>query len=833
MANISLRGDSSLADSLYDKSADEDQTPEEREADKKTIEQARERYKDATSGWADIRRDSILDQRFYKGEQYDPGLAKAARQRNNSPRIQANQLEPFVNQVENAIRQQNISLNVHATDEAGSEEKAKILQGMLRHIEHISNAKQAYIWAAGAHGALVPGFGFIKINTRYVKPGSFDQDIIIEGVKDPFCIIPDASAIMPDFSDAEYWFEYEDMSKAEYEERFGDSVLSTSQFSDWSALGTAIGVDWLRENEVRLIKYWYKTPEIRHFALFEDGSQGYLDDFGVEVDEEGKHVVVDEQSHMAYPRVADHEAIAAMAQADSKDAPGTAEDEYPITESYIPPQRLATVVRLREEVSNTVSWIVTNGVEILERGEWNDSEFPHVGVVGKDEVIDGKRTISGIIRQAKDSQKQLNFYLSQAARRVGASNRAPWISPIKAIPETQKQAWATSNVDDPAILFYDDWDTSQNRPRAAPTRGDAVEPAIQMFLQAAGVFEGMIKKTVGLYEANLGQGLGERQSGDAIDSLAQRGEQNNFHFSDNLVLSMKRLGCLILRLMPKVYDTPRAVRIINPDNSAEVVKINQTFGQNGEQKIYDMTSNENYDVVVDTGPSYATAKAQQTDSLLKFLAINPQLAPVLMDLVAKGMDWDVAGAVADRIVALQAQQMPWLHQMDGMDNVPPAAKAAIGQLQAQLQQSNQHVQTLNSAYQQEKTKNDTQVVAHASKERIEQLKAITKLSAERMKLAGQLQQSQDRLTLERTKAEIDHIQHMQQLHLNAIMHSDKMIGQDDPGLYATIRQMIAGQAPPGAPGSQPQAPPMNLVPGPGSGILAMNQPQPMNQPPQG
>jgi Phage P22-like portal protein len=822
---ISLKGDTKLADLAYDKSVDEESTPEQREADKKLIKQAREHYKDTTAGWRDIRRDALLDQRFYTGEQYDPALAKAARQRNNSPRIQVNQLPTFVQQVENAIRQQNISIAVHATDEAGSEEKAKTLQGIVRHIEHISNAKQAYLWAAGSHGALVPGFGFIKLNTRYCKAGSFDQDVIIEGVKDPFKVIPDINAVMPDFSYAEYWFEYEDLSKESYEERFGDSVLSTNQFSDWSAIGNAIGVDWLRQNEIRLIKYWYKDTEIRHFALFEDGSQGYLDDFGIEVDEQGKHVVVDEEKHQTYPRVPDQEAIAAMASADAKEAPGSPEDTFPITEAYIPPQRLATVVRLREETQNTVCWVLTNGVEILERGEWNDSEFPFVAVVGKDEVVDGKRVISGIVRQAKDSQKMLNYFISNAVRKVGASNKAPWIAALKSIPETERQKWDTSNVEDWAILYYNDWDPATNRPIAPPQRGDAIEPAIQMLMQGAQMFDGMIKKTVGIYEAGLGEAMGDRQSGIAIDTLAQKGEQTNFHFSDNLVMSMKRLGCLVLRLIPKVYDTPRAVRIINPDDSAELVKINQSFGQNGEQKYIDMTTDENYDVVVDTGPTFATKKAEQSESLLKFLAINPQLAPLLMDLVAKGMDWDISGAVAERIEALQAQQMPWLHQLDNMDDVPPQAKSMIGQLVTQLQQANQHIQALNQGYQLEKAKNDTNAVAHASKERIEQLKAITKLSTERMKLAGQMQQSQDRLVLERTKAEIQHVQHMQQLHLDALMHADKIAGQADPELYATLRAMIEGKAPIGAPGTQaPATPPMNLVPGPGSGILAMNQP---------
>ena len=270
-----------------------------------------------------------------------------------------------------------------------------------------------------------------------------------------------------------------------------------------------------------------------------------------------------------------------------------------------------------------------------------------------------------------------------------------------------------------------------------PTRGDSTEPAIVKLMQAVQQFNQQVKATVGIFEAGIGQAMGDLQSGAAINTLAQRGENSNMHFSDNLVMSIKRLGCLLLRLIPKIYDTARVVRIVGLDDEPDLVKINQMFTENGQKCFYDIKNSSNYDVVVDTGPTFASRKAEQSEQMMKFAAVQPQLMPVIADLLAGNMDWDATGALKDRIQQWQAATMPFLHPANDQAALSPQARTMLQQLQQKLQEANQHVATLSQAYNQEKYKNDTQAVANQGKERLAMIKAITDLRIKAIDLQAQ------------------------------------------------------------------------------------------------
>lgn len=787
-----------------------------KEEDQRLIKLARSRFVTTSTNWSDIRKAAVQDQKFYTDQQNDDSAGRAARSRGSAPRISINMLPNFVQQVENSIRQQNIGINVHPTDEQGSEETAKILQGIVRHIEHISNAKQAYLWAAGSHGALVPGFGFIKLDTDYCTQNgelTFDQEILIRGVKDPMKILPDFNAEMPDFSDAEFWFEFEVMDKEEYEEKYSDSKLNQPSFSDWSGMGQNVGLSWLKKNQVTVAKYWYKDTTIRHFALFEDGTTGFLDEFGVEIDHNGKPKVInpDLNPKIAYSM---DEREAMSAAMDEKSGPGSPSSEYPITESMVPMERLAKVTRWREVVQNEVKWIITNGCEILASGEWNDSEFPFVGVVGVDRVVDGKRDIHGIIRYSKDPQKMVNYLNSAVIRKIDASNKAPWIAAAESIPEPMRNRWETSNKESHAILYYQAYSGTQDKPLPPPQRGDAIEPAIQQLMAAAQMQNQNIKATIGIYEAGIGQSMGERQSGAAIQTLAQTGEQSNFHFSDNLVLSMKRLGCLILRLIPKIYDTARTVRIVGLDDENDLVKINQMFSENGQQKNYDIKNAGCYDVVVDTGPTFASKKAQMSESMLKFAAVDPQLMPVIADILAGNMDWDTAGTIKDRIQLLQSQTMPWLHPQDGQQQLPPQVRVMVQGLQKQLQAAQAAGQHVQGLYAQEKMKNDTNLISHQAKTQQLYIKEMFALQKQRNQIIAERQTTQDKLVLEHTKLQLDHID-TRFNHIMSLYDAQKAV--DD-----TAASSVAASNQPGPQPQQPQA----ALPAPAALQPQPGQPQP-------
>jgi hypothetical protein len=270
---------------------------------------------------------------------------------------------------------------------------------------------------------------------------------------------------------------------------------------------------------------------------------------------------------------------------------------------------------------------------------------------------------------------------------------------------------------------------------------------------------------------------------------------------------MKRLGCLILRLIPKIYDTARTVRIVGLDDEEDLVKINQLFTENGHDKKYDIKNCGGYDVVIDTGPTFASKKAEQSESMLKFAAVEPQLMPVIADLLAGNMDWDSAGTFKDRIQQWQTQSMPWLHAAQGQPQMDPKTRVMFQQLQQQLTVANQHVGTLTQAYQQEKTKNDTHQIAHNSKIQAIYVKEMFALQKQKISLIAERQNTQDKLVLAKTKVELDHIDtrfgHLMSLY-DATKEVDDTATSSLAATAQTAPQPPAALPAPAAPAPQPQ-----------------------------
>jgi hypothetical protein len=107
-------------------------------------------------------------------------------------------------------------------------------------------------------------------------------------------------------------------------------------------------------------------------------------------------------------------------------------------------------------------------------------------------------------------------------------------------------------------------------------------------------------------------------------------------------------------------------------------------------RVFDLTTGK-YDVMIDSGPGFATRREEAATQMMEFIRIFPQAAPLIGDLLAKNLDWPGAEQVAERLQAMlppqaqgqinsavqQLQQM--LQTQDGQ------AKQAIAQLQQQLQ----------------------------------------------------------------------------------------------------------------------------------------------------
>jgi hypothetical protein len=137
----------------------------------------------------------------------------------------------------------------------------------------------------------------------------------------------------------------------------------------------------------------------------------------------------------------------------------------------------------------------------------------------------------------------------------------------------------------------------------------------------------------------------------------QEGDISSHIFFDNLAVAMRHAGRIIVDLIPYVYDSERVVRILGPDGTEEFAEINKMIidMESGEtQTINDVTQGK-YDVIIDIGPSYPTRRAEAADKMIEFVRAFPQLAPMMMDLIAKHQDWPGADEIYERLQKMQQQ----------------------------------------------------------------------------------------------------------------------------------------------------------------------------------
>ena len=146
------------------------------------------------------RQEALEDLKFANGDQW-PVELQNSRNLESRPILTINKLDTYCRQVTNQQRQQRPRIKGHATKTQADVKTAQVISGVVRHVEVNSNADHAY--DNGFDYAVRMGWGYWRVNTRYVREDSFDQDIFIDPVDNPFTVYWDPKSISPDGPDPE------------------------------------------------------------------------------------------------------------------------------------------------------------------------------------------------------------------------------------------------------------------------------------------------------------------------------------------------------------------------------------------------------------------------------------------------------------------------------------------------------------------------------------------------------------------------------------------------------------------------------------------------------
>ena len=533
------------------------------------------------------RAEALQDVKFAAGDQW-PVEIQNSRNVEARPCLTINKIDAYIRQVTNQQRMQRPRIKVHPVNNLADYKIAQVIEGMTRHIEVNSNADTAYDTAFDY--AVRMGWGYWRINTRYVSEDSFDQEIYIDTVDNPFTVYFDPNSILPDGSDAEKCLITTVMDKKVFKDYYPDADDGANFQPKSTGDDTA---SWVTKEDIRIAEYFYIEREKAKLYLLSDGTKQFAD------------------SASFFDRVE---------------------------------QAGLTVIDERSSFRKAVKWCKMTAMEILEEKVWAGKYIPVVPCYGAQVIVDDKRKKYGLVRFAKDPQRMYNFWRTSMTESVALAPKAKWLL-AEGQDEGHENEWALANIKSSPVLRYKQTDI-EGRAAPVPTRLQP-EPPPTGVMEAAAAISNDLQMVLGILDPN--QLPSGNISGKALQGQQSQTDLSNFHFYDNMTRSIRHTGKIILDLIPKIYDTQRVMRIIGSDGQPDMTTINQK-SEVGEV-LNDVTVGE-YDVVMDTGPGFQSKRQQAVESMMPLLTGNPELFKIAGDLVFRNMDFPGADVIADRLAAL-------------------------------------------------------------------------------------------------------------------------------------------------------------------------------------
>lgn len=558
---------------------------------------------------------------------------KQKKARRNRPCYEFPILRSHWRQVVNDQKKARPGIKVRAVED-GDAKGAELRQGIIRNIESMSNAERAYDSAFETLTAC--GFGAWRVTTEYSDDDGWDQDIRIRPIKDPL----NSVWMDPENPARPKWgFVEEDMLRSDFKARWPDA-----ECADFESARNDTLQGWFGEDTVRVAEYHREVPVTKTLVLLSDGRT---------VDK----AELDEQAVMQLM------------------------------------QQGITAVRERECHGTKVVMSIVSGAEELE-GPF-DSVFDRVPIVtayANHFYIDGKWVWAGMVRFSRDPQKLLNYNLTTATEVLAKQHKAtPLVTPKMLEGKGVKEMWdASGAVDMPYLPYTPD-------PAAPNARPDFLSPPPihQAFAQMAQVSTDMLKASDGIFDASVGARSNET-SGKAIMARQQEGDTATFDYRDALTFAIQTTGEIVLSALPKVYDTPRAMRVLGKDGGEDWQQINQP-GPDG--KVLNDLSAGKYDVTVTTGPAYDTQRMEFVEMLTQLGQNNPAIAAGVPDLIVGALDFPKAEEAAERMKLLLPPPVAQALQQKDQSPAVTQLKAQMEQMQQQFQMQAQEMQQAMSQLQ--------------------------------------------------------------------------------------------------------------------------------------
>lgn len=544
-------------------------------------------FKASSSATNDWRRKAREDCGFYTGRDQWSQKDRASLAEKGKPAITINRIKPLLNVLSGyqRLNRYDIDFLPRTNDDM---ELAGVRKGITKYIMDTSDYdnEESDVFLDGA----LTGMGWFEVGYSFDYAAK-DGDAFIRRVS-PFDIYPDSESRDKYFRDMRYIIRARWVNKSELKRIYpdkADDIEAQNTVYDFAESEVGDRDLWYQTEtqKLRLCECWYKQSITKHMYLLRDGS---------------------------------------------------------VTEKVVPEMLLAgQIVQQIDVPCDEVRMVSFFDNVMLEDmpSPYEHGELPFVPYVayylGEDDIP------TGVVRDLKDSQREINKRRSQSLHILNSQSNSGWMAEEGALSKEQESALKKGASTPGAVITVGGGALTSGRVQ----RIDPPAPPVNV-MQATQEAIAELPQISGINEALMGTDISNTASGRAIELKQKQAITHITTLFDNLRYSKKQI---VYRLwgkrgakgvIPQYYTEQKTYRIVGVGGKPEFITVNQqqqAFDQRTMQVITttlnDLSQGE-FDVVIADTPATATQRTTQfytmVDAVSKIGIPGDLVFDILLDL---------------------------------------------------------------------------------------------------------------------------------------------------------------------------------------------------------
>jgi len=565
------------------------------------------------------------------------------------PAMTFNKIYPDTKKIAGEQRKNKPDLIVRSLTGKATQEQINLRADLVRTISYQS--QNDLVYQTAFKSALMMGFGAFQIERDYESPRSFNHILRYRAINDPTRTAFDPSATKPHKGDGNFACRQYLFSKEEFSATY-PYIHNPVSYTDPYYL---LDFQWETRDMVVVADYYVKEWFPLLIYKLSDGTTATVEEWDkIQEDYKIKHELV------------------------------RGSEAEKVILSMMP-----KIVGERQSQDYRLMHYRLTKDRIIDFTEWPSRHLPIIFVDGDSYFIEGRQYTKSFIHEARDAQKFINYVGSEIAAEIKNRRREQWLGTPDNITGYE-QDWRNPELQMGILRAKPDPKTGAMPTKQAPW--DLSPQLIQNFQRGTQD----IREILGFSEQEALQG--RDISGKARRERKLEGSMSAYVFFDNLNQAIEQSGRCVLDLLPTVYGgDERTVVISKKDGRTEYVTLNKKMP---DGTIQNELSPGEYDIEIDTGPSFAVQKEVALEMFQQTLQAFPQAFPLIADLWAANLDVQFMPQIKERFQSIVPPEI--LAKEQGKEPPPPKPNPQAEMMQAEIKMKAQELKLKEEKLQLEK-----------------------------------------------------------------------------------------------------------------------------------